>query len=192
MRRSTLVLLTSLLAVAGLAACGDDYGNDDAEEARSTEETEAIAAELVLTSEAFADGEAIPVEFTCEGAGTSPPLAWSSVPDGTDSLLLVVDDPDAPGGSFIHWVVEGVDPSSGAIPAGDPPDGVIEGTNGAGATGWAPPCPPPGDGPHRYVFQLLALSAPLDAPDGADAETALAAAEETTLATTTLTGTYAR
>lgn len=190
MRRSGILLAAVVAVVVGLAAC-DDNGDGDA--ATETVDRDApITSDLAVTSDAFADGGAIPEEFSCDGAGDPPSLAWSDVAEATEDLLLVVDDPDVPSGTFTHWVVWGLDPAAGSLAAGSLPADAIQGANGTGGTGWIPPCPPPGDGPHRYEFELFALSAPLDASEGADADTARAAAEDTTLATTTLTGTYER
>jgi hypothetical protein len=112
-----------------------------------------------LTSPAFADGEPIPVDYTCDGAGISPPLAWSGVPEGTAAFALIEEDPDANG--FVHWVVLNVPPDwtdieeGASWPIGGDP---IEGANGAGEVGYIGSCPP--SGTHDYVFTLYALSEP--------------------------------
>ncbi|HEY3018732.1 MAG TPA: YbhB/YbcL family Raf kinase inhibitor-like protein, partial [Solirubrobacteraceae bacterium] len=98
------------------------------------------------------DGAAIPVRFTCAGAGAQPRIAWRGVPRGARELVLVVTDPDAPGGRFVHWTAYGIAPGARAVPPG-----VREGANSAGKDGWTPPCPPEGDRPHRYVIELYAL-----------------------------------
>src|SRR5688572_20049721 len=117
-------------------------------------------AGITLTSPAFADGEAIPERHTCSGEDVAPPLAWSGVPDGTAELALLVEDPDAPGGTFVHWVLAGLDPSSGGLAEGTVPAGAVEGRNGFRRRGYGGPCPPPGR-PHRYVFMLFAAAEPL-------------------------------
>jgi putative phosphoribosyl transferase len=119
---------------------------------------------LTLTSADFANGEGIPPQFTCDGPGTSPELSWSNVPPGTQSLALVVHDPDSPGGDFAHWIVYDIPANATGIPLGAAsnaglPAGAVQGTNGKGAKGWTPPCPPKGT--HHYQFELYALDAQL-------------------------------
>jgi len=124
--------------------------------------------EFDLTSESFEHGESIPERHTCSGAGTSPPLAWSSVPEGTRAMALIVHDPDAPSGDFVHWLAWNIAPDDGGIDEDAPAPG--EGTHGFGRRGYAGPCPPPGHGPHRYYFRLYALDAMLDLEAGATRE----------------------
>ena len=109
-----------------------------------------------LASSAFSNGGTMPVRYTCDGRGLSPPLRWTAPPAGTRSLALLVDDPDAPGGTFVHWRAVGISPRAGSIAAG----GRFrhEGENSAGSRGWTPPCPPPGPA-HRYRFVLRAVGA---------------------------------
>lgn len=102
-----------------------------------------------LTSTAFQDGQPIPVAYTCDGADSPPPLEISEVPAGTASLELRVTDPDAPGGTFIHWIKRGIPPDSSDLSGGE------EDNNSAGKSGWFPPCPP--SGVHRYIFEVRAL-----------------------------------
>jgi hypothetical protein len=113
----------------------------------------AVTAALALTSPAFANGGAIPVRYTCDGAGASPPLRWTAPPAGTRSFSLTVVDPDAPGGHFVHWTASGIPASSRGLAAGG--HAPREGLNGAGGRGWTGPCPP--SGTHRYVFTLRAV-----------------------------------
>jgi Raf kinase inhibitor-like YbhB/YbcL family protein len=114
-------------------------------------------AEVALESSAFRKAEAIPRRHTCEGEDMSPPLRWADVPEGTRSLALIVDDPDAPGGVFTHWVAWGLAPEIRGLDEGE--QAPKEGRNDFGATGYRGPCPPPGHGRHRYVFRLFALDA---------------------------------
>jgi Raf kinase inhibitor-like YbhB/YbcL family protein len=116
---------------------------------------------LRLSCPDFTDGAAIPEQFTCKGADTSPPLAWSGIPEGVKSLALIVEDPDAPGGTFVHWVAYNIPPSSLGLPGGLPKtphlaEGGEQGINGFGKAGYNGPCPPPGS-PHHYHFRLFAL-----------------------------------
>ena len=110
---------------------------------------------LRLSSTAFAAGAAIPQEYSCRGAGLSPPLAWTDPPPGTRSFALLVEDPDAPGGVFRHWGVYDIPADRREIPAG----GVVgvQTTNDFGKQGYGAPCPPVGDPPHHYAFRILAL-----------------------------------
>jgi Raf kinase inhibitor-like YbhB/YbcL family protein len=114
---------------------------------------------LHLSSPAFANGATIPARYTCTGADVSPPLRWSGVPSGARELALVIIDPDAPGGSFTHWVLAGIPPSESGFPAHLGLAGAVPGRNDFGKLLYRGPCPPPGK-PHRYVFELLALPAP--------------------------------
>ena len=145
---------------------------------------------LALTSSAFTNDQPIPVEFTCDGAGMSPPLAWGATPEGTVELVLTVIDPDAKG--FVHWMIAGLDPSVQALSQGAVPDGAVQALNGAGKQGWTGPCPPKG-APHHYVFTLYAMGAATSITDGMPAADALAAlAKQKAITATTLTGTYQR
>lgn len=114
-----------------------------------------------ITSPAFADGAAIPARHTCDGEDRSPRLTSSDAPDGTRSFVLVVDDPDAPNGTFTHWVLYDI-PAEAAELGENVPEGTV-GTsirNSFGRAGYGGPCPPPGDAPHRYRFTLHALDIP--------------------------------
>lgn len=121
---------------------------------------------MKLTSSAFEDGEPIPRLHTYEGRRDSPALAWSEVPEGTAEFALIVEDPDAPVGTFTHWVVYRIPGDRRELPQGMPHeqevlDGTIQGKNDFGKTGYGAPYPPPGD-EHRYVFRLFALDTTLD------------------------------
>src|SRR3954454_12620563 len=112
----------------------------------------------------------VPRRFTCAGAGERPPLRWSGVPRGARELVLVVTDPDAPGGRFVHWTAFGISATAHSVPRT-----VRQGVATTGKVGWTPPCPPPGDKPHRYVFDLYALRAPSGLKAGAGADAVIAA-----------------
>jgi Raf kinase inhibitor-like YbhB/YbcL family protein len=139
-----------------------------------------------VTSSAFADGGRIPEEFTCHGAGTSPPLAWSGLPSGTRSVAVVVLDPDAPGGTFVHWVLVGLAADQAELAAGTVPSGTTQARNSSGDVGWTPPCPP--SGTHHYRFTVYAVDGRVDVADGADPETAVRAVQKAGIAEGTLTG----
>jgi Raf kinase inhibitor-like YbhB/YbcL family protein len=117
-------------------------------------------AEFALRSEEFTHGNEIPRRHTCEGEDVSPALSWSDPPAGTRALALIVDDPDAPRGTFTHWVAWNIDPLAGGLGEGE--SAPAEGRNDFGTVGWSGPCPPPGHGPHRYFFRLHALDAELE------------------------------
>lgn len=110
-----------------------------------------------LTSPAFDDGGIIPERHTKDGDDAFPPLRWTGVPANTAELALLVRDPDAPGGTFTHWIVANLDPGLTRLDAGELPELAVEGRNDFGDVGYGGPEPPAGDPPHRYVFQLLAL-----------------------------------
>ena len=120
-------------------------------------------AKIKITSSAFQEGGNIPLNFTCDGGDTSPPLQIAEVPSGAKSLALVVDDPDAPSGLFTHWMVWNMSPRTSAIAEASTPKG-IHGTNDFGKSGYGGPCPP--SGTHRYYFKIFALDRELDLPPG--------------------------
>jgi Raf kinase inhibitor-like YbhB/YbcL family protein len=158
------VVLAPLLAVA-LAACG---GGDTVEGPPP-----AAPDEITVTSAAFEEGATIPREFTCEGEEASPPLTWSDVPEAR-SLVLLMEDPDAPGGTFVHWTLFGLTPETDTLEAGRVPAGALEGENSFGDDGYGGPCPPEDDEPHRYVFTPYAL----DSDPGLEAGASPAAVRE--------------
>jgi Raf kinase inhibitor-like YbhB/YbcL family protein len=113
---------------------------------------------LSLHSPAFDEGTPIPARFSHARGDLSPDLSWDGVPEGTVELVLLVDDPDAPiEGSFVHWVVCGLDPARVELAEGETPAEATLGVNGFGKLGYLGPAPPAGHGPHRYVFRLLAV-----------------------------------
>ena len=125
---------------------------------------------LKLTSTAFPSGGDIPAKYTCDGADVSSALSWSGAPEGTKSFALIVDDPDAPSGTFTHWVLYAIPASTTRLPEGVPKteqtDVGRQGRNSFGRNGYAGPCPPPGK-PHRYFFKLFALDTELNLNPGA-------------------------
>jgi Raf kinase inhibitor-like YbhB/YbcL family protein len=147
---------------------------------------------LRLTSPAFEDGAAIPKRHSCDGAQTSPPLRWTKPPAGTRSLALTVEDPDAPGGTFVHWTVYGIDPAARGFREGAVPQAAHEGENSAGKRGYAGPCPPHGDKQHHYVFTLYALNAEPKLKQGASPGEVRAAVAKAAIARGRLTGVFKR
>jgi Raf kinase inhibitor-like YbhB/YbcL family protein len=149
----------------------------------------ATKSKFALTSTTFDDGATIPVANTCTGAGTSPQLAWKHLPKGTKELALIVEDPDAPSGTFVHWVVANIKPRPSSIAEGSDPAGAFEANNGLGRPGWQPPCPPAGP-VHHYVFSLYALKGKVTLPPGANAATLRSAMRGKILREAKLTGLY--
>lgn len=126
---------------------------------------------IKITSNAFREGEDIPIQFTCDGANISPPLSWSDVPIEAQSLALLMNDPDAPKGTFTHWVLfnlpRDADGLSEDVPAEEAlANSARQCTNSFGNIGYGGPCPPPGHGSHRYFFRLYALDAELSLNKG--------------------------
>lgn len=145
-----------------------------------------------LRSPAFADSQQIPARYTCDGDNVSPELLWSDVPHGTSGLALTCEDPDAPRGTFTHWLVWNLDPAKGGIGAGEVPPGARQGRNDVGTIGYGGPCPPRGHGTHHYHFTLNALSRQLPVPEGSTMVELRHAIAGTTLARAELVGTYRR
>jgi Raf kinase inhibitor-like YbhB/YbcL family protein len=145
---------------------------------------------LRVASPAFADGAPIPVTYSCSGANVPPPLVWGGVPAGTAELALVVDDPDAVGGRFVHWVVVGIPPDTAGIRAGKPPAGATVLPNSNGDRGYLGPCPPAGTGTHHYRFTLYALRNRPRLGSEPSATAAEAAIKRAALASARLVGLY--
>ena len=151
-------LAPALLLIAAASCGASNRAANDSE--RGTAMANAALAKIELTSGAFKDGGAIPAQFTCDGGGQSPPLSWGEPPQGTKSFALIVDDPDAPSGTFGHWGafdipanLRSLDAGAGNSAAATFPQAI----NGFGKPGYGAPCPPPGHGVHHYRFKLYAL-----------------------------------
>lgn len=153
---------------------------------------DASMAGIELRSAAFDDGAYIPRRCAKDGDNVSPDLSWSGVPDGTAELLLLCEDPDAPSGTFVHWLVTGIDPTSGGVQAGQTPPGGQERPTGWGGPGWGGPRPPAGDKAHRYFFRLYALPDAVSLPGNATARDVHAAVDQQALSSGSLVGLYQR
>jgi hypothetical protein len=150
---------------------------------------------FTIQSNAFAHNAGIPPVHTCDGADTSPPLAWSGAPAGTIAFALIVHDPDAPAGDWLHWAAWNIPAGMHALPEGVPkkeslPDGTQQGRNDFGKPGYGGPCPP--GGTHHYVFELTALDATLSLPPRATRDQIEQEIKAHQLARTQLVGTYQR
>lgn len=160
-RMMVLALLTALAGLTHPAMGGMDSRPPLPQEGK-----------MKLESSDFAQGSIIPQRYTCGGENVSPHLEWGDAPAGTKSFALIVDDPDAPAGIWVHWLLynipgerRGLPENIETIPKLD--DGILQGRNDFGKTGYGGPCPPHGHGPHRYVFKLYALDDDLELPPGA-------------------------
>ncbi len=150
---------------------------------------------LSITSPVFSNGQPIPAIYTCKGRDTSPALAWGDPPAGTKSFALIMDDPDAPGGTWVHWVIYNIPASALGLTEATPAnaqlvDGSINGKNSWGKLGYGGPCPP--SGTHRYFFKLYALDAVLGLSSGVDKQGLLAAMQGHILTQGELMGTFSK
>jgi hypothetical protein len=142
---------------------------------------------MILESSAFIQGEAIPAPFTCQGSDQNPPLHISDVPAEARSLVLIMDDPDAPGGTWVHWLMWNIPPQTADIAEGSTPQGAVQGKNSWGHAAYGGPCPP--SGTHRYFFKLYALNDTLSL-SSANAQQLEKAIQPHIIAQCTLMGTY--
>ncbi len=152
-------------------------------------------AEMYLHSPAFENGSQIPAKYGCHGSDLSIPLVFGNIPEGAKSLALIMEDPDAPSGLFVHWVIYNIPASFGGLPEGLPPtpelgEGIRQGINDFGKFGYGGPCPP--DRAHRYVLRLFALDVPLPLEPGLSRTQLLEAMRGHVLAEADLTGIYPR
>ncbi len=161
------------IALSGCTGVRRD-GSDRPTETKSTKTTGRTNTTTEFTTNAFGEGGSVPTRFTCSGRDVSPPLEIASVPDEAKSLAIVVDDPDAPSGTFTHWLLWNLPPGTTTVPKAVPQektvgslDGARQGTNDFGDIGYRGPCPPKGDGPHTYRFTLYVLERELELDAGA-------------------------
>ena len=152
---------------------------------------------IKMTSSAFTEGARIPTKYTCDGGDASPPLKWTGVPQDAKSIALIADDPDAPGGTWVHWVLYGLPPDTAELPEGLPktdelPSGARHGVTDFGRNEYGGPCPPPGHGAHRYYFKVYALDTEIGLKAGSTKQDVLKAMKGNILAEGQLMGTYLR
>jgi Raf kinase inhibitor-like YbhB/YbcL family protein len=178
-----VLLVAALAAATLLGGCGSSPAPAQ-NQAPDTSESEppASAAPIVLpsapkkltvTSTAFADGKPIPEKYTCNGEGAVPPLSWSGDLAGGKALAIVVDDPDAPDGGYVHWIAVDLPASMTKVDPEKLPEDLKQASNSDGDDGWAPPCPP--SGTHHYRFTVYSLDSPTGIEDGTDPVEALKA-----------------
>ena len=150
-----------------------------------------------LNSNSFSEGGTIPEIFTCVGENISPALSWTPPPEGTSELVLIMDDPDAPGGTWTHWILYSIPTETSSLPANIPPDislasppGAKQGVTSFRRPGYGGPCPP--SGRHRYFFKLYALDTKLSLPPGATLQAVLDAMDGHVVANTQLMGLFSK
>jgi Raf kinase inhibitor-like YbhB/YbcL family protein len=183
----------TVLAALLLAACSGSRGESTASSPPASTAAgptaPSSAAAITVRSPAFAAGTMIPVRFSCRGSNTPIPLAWAGVPAGAASVALIMDDPDAPSGTFTHWVVFNLPTTSRGITGGRLPAGAAQAQNGRGQAAYTGPCPP--SGTHHYRFTVYAEPRRLPLQAGASLPQALAAIRANPLASGRLTGLFA-
>lgn len=145
---------------------------------------------MIITSTAFQQNTVIPSKYTCDGNNTNPPLSFSQVPKETESLVLLVDDPDAPQKTWVHWVLYNIPPATLGILQHSVPPNSMFGTNDFGTHTYGGPCPP--SGTHRYFFKLYALDSMLNLPEGATKDEVEEAMQDHIIASAELIGLYKR
>ncbi|NQU77528.1 YbhB/YbcL family Raf kinase inhibitor-like protein [Candidatus Falkowbacteria bacterium] len=189
MKKVLLIIFSGLLLLGG---CGGqesvlDGDNSEIEERDSMPE---ITSQLKISSPTFEHEGAIPSKYTCDGDNVSLPLTFSEVPEGTKSLVLISDDPDAPNGDWVHWLVWNIKPQITEIAENSVPEKAVEGKTSFGSTGYGGPCPP--SGKHRYFFKFYALDAILDLGPSAGKGELLEAMDGHVVGEAELVGTYER
>jgi Raf kinase inhibitor-like YbhB/YbcL family protein len=184
-----------ILISVWLAGCIPGQSRVDGTLAQTIESEEGAVLSFQLFSPAFEHKTKIPARYTCSAEDTSPELQWRDVPDGVQSFALIMDDPDAPVGTWVHWILYNIPGESTGLPEGfgkneELADGAIHGKNSGGKTYYNGPCPP--SGMHRYFFKLYALDVTLDLPEGATKPEVLKAIQGHMLGMSELMGTYSR
>lgn len=192
MMRNVLAVIIAVLVLGAVAYVFTTRqqapaGTDSAARPTSTSD---VLITMKLTSSAFKNNELMPEKYGCKGEGVNPPLAISGIPEGTKSLVLVVDDPDAPGGQFIHWLLWNIAPATTEIAEATVPEGSSEGVNSYGTSGYGAPCPPSGS--HRYIFKLFALDTLMQLPTTARSGDVISEMQGHILEKTELTGLYSK
>ncbi|MFW5938402.1 MAG: YbhB/YbcL family Raf kinase inhibitor-like protein [Halanaeroarchaeum sp.] len=200
--RRDVLRAAATAGVVGVAGCSGDGAGDGTTILGTTTNQNGdatMSGSLTFETSAFDAGGTVPDEYTCSGADVSPPLSIEGVPDDAAALAIVVDDPDAPGGVFTHWLVWNLPPDTTAIPENVPATetlddlgGARQGTNDFGEVGYRGPCPPESHGAHAYRFKLFALDNTLDVDPGAEAGAVNGAIDDHRVATAQFTGEFDR
>ena len=173
------------LAVAGCGSSGAP--------SQETGTAEIGTTPLAVASPDLQNKGVIPKRFTCDGGGARPRLSWAGVPARAAEVAILVGDPDAPGGTFVHWVAWGLPATSrGTVDSTGLPAGAVEGANSGRHLGWTAPCPPKGDKPHHYVFGVYALRTRLTFKEGEDPAKVVPAVRAAAIASGSLTASYGR
>ena len=189
MGRHVVTAIAILLVVTACSSSSDEATSTTTSIAAAlTTSTEPVGTVMHVTSPAFEDGEPIPSKHSCNGVNTSPQLNIADAPSDTAALVLIMDDPDAPGGTWDHWIAYDIAPTE-TIAAGDDAVGT-GGVNSWGETGYGGPCPP--SGTHRYFFKVFALDSDLGLGEGLEKEEVISAMESHILSEAVLMGTFAR
>ncbi|HUL61479.1 MAG TPA: YbhB/YbcL family Raf kinase inhibitor-like protein, partial [Methanocella sp.] len=192
--RIVCCVVIAALALAGLAGIPQLSAADNGQVSHDMMQAKVML--LDVTSPAFKDGDRIPVKYTGDGDNMSPPLRWSGAPPGVSEYAIVCEDPDAPRGTYTHWVIYGIPGNydhldDGVMQVSELDNGAMQGKNSDEGIGYTGPSPPPGK-PHRYEFKVYALSARLDLPSGITKEDLRRAMDGYVVAKGKLTGLYGR
>ena len=183
------IYLFFLISVVVLSGCTHIRGKNQATNEPLASPQDSMGT-LSLTSSVFEPQGIIPSRYTCDGKDVNPPLSITGVPQGTQSFVLIVDDPDAPSGDFVHWVVWNISAFVNDIPENSVPEGAVQGMTDFGRTGWGGPCPP--SGTHRYQFKVYALGTSLSLTASSKKKDVESAMAGHILDETVLVGTYKR
>ncbi|MBK3579953.1 YbhB/YbcL family Raf kinase inhibitor-like protein [Streptomyces sp. MBT65] len=178
--RPRIVIVAVAAALASVAGCGSHVPAPSASQ------------RIAVTSTAFTEGGSVPRRYTCDGEDVSPPLSFAGVPANAAELVVLLEDPDAPNGTFTHWLLWGVPPHDTRLTAGSTPRGATEGRNGFKKIGYGGPCPPRGAEPHHYVLSVYATDQRLALATDASPDAVRHALTGHILASGTLTGRYGR
>ena len=195
----SLIIQSAVLLISFACVCTDLSGQLNTPISAQSGHTNfqgGHAMSFALKTTAFTDGGSIPKKYTCDGADVSPAWNWNDAPAGTQSFALIADDPDAPVGTWTHWIIWNISAKTTALPealakVGESGDGARQGNNDFKRIGYGGPCPPPGKA-HRYFFKLYALDAKLDVEAGASRDELERAMKKHVLAPAELMGTYGR
>lgn len=183
--RPRIVIVAVAAALGSVAGCGGDGDGPSVP-------TPSASQRIAVTSTAFTENGIVPRRYTCDGANVPPPLAFTGVPADAAELVVVLEDPNAPHGTFTHWLMWGVPARDTRLTAGTVPGGATEGRNSFKKTGYGGPCPPKGAAPHRYVVSVYAADRKLALDTDASPDDVRRALTGHTLASGTLTGRYGR